>query len=268
MKSEGLIWLPVILGLIVHILTVPLLMFGLKGPLLGMVIVSDVTESSSESYMHLLTENSDDVELSSASTEPDLGTNYSRREPVSILGSAPIKSTNHLYRILPHCLLPGAIYLFRDLRESYRFILVYWMSRRFHWDLRGVGWVQLGETLFTALIIALKPRFRKLLLSKNEDTKIYIEHDDWEVQHVQDSKSTSASAANQDLSLAQICLGFSLLGTVLLTMSWYRPSAFVSFAVLAVGMGFPDSYTGFLAGKIDEEKGVDLQDIYIWSYQL
>jgi hypothetical protein len=28
-------------------------------------------------------------------------------------------------------------------------------------------------------------------------------------------------------------------------------------------MGFPDSYNSFLAGKIDEEKGVNLQDLYM-----
>jgi hypothetical protein len=123
--------------------------------------------------------------------------------------------------------------------------------------------VQLGETLFTSLIIVLMLRFRKLFLPKNMYSRIYIGHDDHEAQHIQESKSTSASATNQDLSLAQMCLGFSMLGSVLMGMSWHRPSAFVSLAVLALGMGFPDSYNSFLAGKIDEEKGVNLQDVYM-----
>jgi hypothetical protein len=262
MKLEGLLWLPVVSGLIVHILTIPLLMFCLKGPLLGTIRISDVTKSSSESYTHLMTEYSDDIELSSNPTESDLDTTSLGQERISIPGSASVKSMQHFHHVLPHCLLPGAIFMFRDFGESYRVLLPYWMSRRFHWDLRGVGWVHLGETLLTSLIIALMPWFRKLFLPKYEDTEICIVHNDSEAQHVQEFKSRSASATNQDLSLAQMCLGFSLLGSVLLSMSWFRPSVFVSLAVLAVGMGFPDSYNSFLAGKTDEE-GVDLQDIYM-----
>lgn len=259
MKSEDLLWLPVILGLIVHGLGIPLLMFGLKGPLLGMR-VSDITDSNSESYMHLMSEDiDDDIELSSTSSEAEPDPSYLRRQPTSV------KGFQYFYRILPYCMLPGAIYMFRDFGESYRLLLPYWMSRRFHWDLRGVGWVHLGETLFTSLIIALMPWFRKLFLQKHEGIKNYQAHDDSEAkpENLEESKLAGISATNQDLSLAQICLGFSLLGSLLLSMSWYRPSAFVSLAVLAVGMGFPDSYNSFLAGKVDKEKRLQLQDIYL-----
>jgi hypothetical protein len=261
MKYDGLLWLPVILGLVVHVLTVPLLMFCLKGPLLGMRRFSNITASNPESYMHLMTEeDSDDIELSSTSSEAEHDTTSFDAKPTSLPGSAPVKSMQHFHRMLPHCLLPGAIIMFRDFGESYRSLLSYWMSRRFHWDLRDVGWVQLGETLFTSLIIALMPRFRQMFLPKNGDRRMCTAHGDSEDQEL---KSTSAGAANQDLALAQVCLGFSLIGSVLLSMSWFRPSACVALAVLAVSMGFPDSYNSFLAGKMDGEKGVDLQDIYM-----
>jgi len=263
MKSKGLLWLPVILGLGVHVLTIPLLMFCLKGPLLGIIRIPDITKSSSESYVPLLTEDSDDVELSRTSSETDIDSNTPDREPVSIAGSASVKSIQHFYLILPHCLLPVAIYTFRDFGESYRYLLPYWMSRRFHWDLREVGWVHLGETLFTSLIIALMPWFRKLYLRQQSPETEIRTRDNSAAGYDQELKLTSASAAKQDLSLAQMCIGFSMLGSVLLSLSWYRPSAFVSLAVLAVGMGFPDSYNSFLAGKIEEANGVDLQDIYM-----
>jgi hypothetical protein len=268
MKSEALVWLPVLLGLIAHVLTIPLLIFCLKGPLLGAISFSDKTRSSSQSYMHLMSEDSEDtIELSSPSaSEPDFDTTSSgRKSPDSIPDVTAISSMQHFYRILPHCLLPCAIYMFRDFGESYRVLLPYWMSRRFHWSLRDVGWVHLAETLFTSLTIALMSRFRKLFLSQDSE-KFYTAHDDSEApEYEKESKSTSASATNQDLSMAQICLAFSLLGSVFLGTSWFRPSAFMSLAILAVGMGFPDSYNSFLAGKMEDEKDVELQDIYMIS---
>jgi hypothetical protein len=269
MKSEDLLWLPVFFGLITHVLTIPLLMFCLKGPLVGITRISDVRESSSESYMHLMSEDNDDIEVSNSSapeTGPDSPTSTGRRSPVPILGSAAVESMQHFYRILPHCLLPCIVYMFRNFGESYRVLLPYWMSRRFDWNLREVGWVHLAETLFTSLIIALMSRFRKLFLPReNEEIYVAYDNDSAAQQHMQESKSTSAPAVNQDLSMTQICLAFSLLGSILMGMSWFRPSAFISLAILAVGMGFPDSYNSFLAGKMDEDKDVELQEIYMVS---
>jgi hypothetical protein len=269
MKSEDLLWLPVLLGLIAHFLTIPLLMFCLKGPLLGISRICDVAESSSESYMHLMGEDSDDVEVSNSfalETDRDILTSTRRRSSVAIPGSAAVESMQHFYRILSHCLLPCTVYMFRDFGESYRVLLPYWMSRRFHWNLREVGWVHLAETLFTSPIIALMSRFRNLFLPKENET-IYIAHDDdiAAQQHMQESKSISVSAINPDLSMTQLCLAFSLLGSICMGMSWFHPSAFISLAILAVGMGFPDSYNSFLASKMDDDKDVELQEVYMVS---
>jgi len=132
-------------------------------------------------------------------------------------------------------ILPVSVCVLQEAGNSFRYILPYWLSKRFDWSLRETGWVMMAEVLSTALIVAILPRcFR----------------------HFQ----RSGSSKDRDLSLAKMCLGLSFLGTLLLGFRWYRFSGVISLLVLAGGTAFQELYLSYVTAGLQRE---EIMQVYI-----
>lgn len=194
---ESSIWLPLFLSVGIKVVSIPIILLFLKG---GVGRAGRITD------FHLVP--IDETRATTFDSEEEACT-----KAISIWGQAI-----ELRRAIRNRLFPLGICALQEVGNSFRIILPYWLSMRYHWTLRETGYVTIGEMLITGLIISLLPHL---------------------AERLHDSK-------NSDLSLVRLCLGFSCLGTFLLGLSWYKFSAIVSLIVSAGGAGFRDAYMSYI----------------------
>lgn len=199
------IWLPLLLSVGIKVASIPIILLFLEG---GAGRAGRITD------FHLVPVNETEAAAYDSEEEACTKTTSIKRQVIE------------LRRAIRSRLFPLGICALHEVGNSFRIILPYWLSMRYHWTLRETGYVTIGEMLVTSFIISLLPYLSAQL---------------------RDSK-------NSDLSLARMCLGFSCLGTLLLGLSWYKFSAVISLIVLAGGAGFRDAYLSYITLGLQKQE--------------
>lgn len=218
------LWLPVIMGLVIKSLNIPII-------LLFVDRVKTGRQPEIAEEFHLLS--TPDYEMPNE-TEADMSTPRVRTKLIW-------RQVTTLGITLRGCLFPLLVCVSQEAGNSFRGILPYWLSREYQWSLRETGYVLLGERLLTALIISLLPRFPEWILSGRG-------------VGVGGGEGRRIKIGSSDLGLARLCLCLACLGTALLGFRWTRMSAILSLAVLATGTGFRDAYLSYLTSKLQKHE--------------
>lgn len=275
------LWLPVAIGLCIYTLLIPLVFYCFKGSVLSLRTAQTSGIARGE-YAHYAV-NDEAIELSSSNSDDRSHPNTSTQPRPSVEALSAIwKFVRHHMSVLGQHLLPCAVIISRDIGQSFLYIFPFWMSRRYHWELREVGWVKLCENLFSVLVISVLPRFAKKFLqppnvsasNTSMATAAGIElgpngasnsqkEDDLDDNEETSTTNIDRSSIYRDLALAKLCVLFSALGVFLLGLSWHRISALVSLALFAGGIGFQDAYFSYLAGIMPNKDKSNLATVYM-----
>ena len=202
----------------------------------------DKTESEPAGFRRLPTEADDlatEAEVNNLATQTEV--NNSSTEAEVDFNELPSLSLETWWRISPELkttltsiTFPLVICGLQEGSNGFRGILPYWLSREYQWSLRAVGFVLLSEKLLTALIIALLPRIPNWLLAGNWNGR--------------------SEKMNPNLGLSRLCLGFTCIGTALLSWPSGRVAAVLSLSILAVGSGFRDAFLSYITGELRKEE--------------
>ncbi|KAL8705949.1 MAG: hypothetical protein Q9201_000943 [Fulgogasparrea decipioides] len=135
--------------------------------------------------------------------------------------------------------LPLSIFVTHELAMGIRDIAEQWMSKRYTWPIRKIGYILAAQTLLSAVIFASLPKIGTYLARKR-----------------------AISTAVKDLFLVKYTLAAAVIGTMMIAFAWSRELLLCGLAVFAFGVGFHDALKSYVTAQLQD--AAHISRLYMW----